>query len=174
MVTGSAAETMIDASYSSPPFVTTPVTRPSLLRMARTGLSTRTSPPQPRTLADSASVIAPMPPTGRPVEPRKGISRGSPALPLFSEASDNGRIIRLNGEPGVEGATWPPTTASGATSAWVSGASSNSSIRSRMLPNRMRLNASWSSSRSRLRTRCCSDGGGSKIEMPSRSAKPCR
>src|SRR5207245_2893617 len=77
--------------------VTTPRTQPLTLRMVATGLPVMTSPPCARTLADSASVMAPMPPTGRPVEPRNGISRGSAAPPSRCEASDSGRIKRLNG-----------------------------------------------------------------------------
>ena len=121
VVCGLMAEMTIGAWYSSPFAVTTPRTAPAVAADAwQPACRSRPRRRAPARSSRSASMIAPMPPTGRPVEPRSGIRRGSCCLPSRSEASDSGRIIRLNGVPGVDGATWPPTTASGAISVWVS------------------------------------------------------
>jgi hypothetical protein len=69
VIRGWVAATTTSVASSSPPSRTTPVTRPSLVVMRRTGAEVRISAPNERAAPAMASLTPPMPPSANPQLP---------------------------------------------------------------------------------------------------------
>ncbi len=130
---GSAFETTVPAAIASPLASATPETRSPSSVMRSTGLPVRTVAPCARAAAASASVTAPMPPSGS-----HGRLAASTDWPLSRCSSASTELFD-------RGPRFVPSTASSASAPLSSGVSKVSSSTSKMFMPAMRRNSRMSS-----------------------------